>query len=1120
MASEDISYTDAQTKEVYINKTTDLSFSANTSVDDAEVRLYIVDDGAPYIDPVAADLTATASGGVVTFADLDLSSFDDHDGKKNIFASTNTDHNIRYKIMDLILDTQAPQVPQAPTLTNGSDTYREGFVGSTNTDRITKDTQISITGCAEANSTLKVYTRTNDDPVDVYTESGDEVQADGEACVYTSGGTQYDGQTYTSTLSDTTLDGDDIAKQNFIVVKAFDLASNESDNSGVLDIFVDKGIDVTTSTVGLQTDSTTTTDHSPEFKVTNIEKESFVELYIWEDKIQTGETDVDGVIQTDELTLISVVDTLGEANDYSDVLLDIGHDVPGYTPTTGLNVDSSNLSEGEHILTAVIVDVVGNESGYLTNSTFTFVHLSADRPADLSFEAADYVTIFNDTYYTNQTTNITLTGITQRDNTVKALLFNGTDYDELTPTQTPTVSSGGLFSIELPEFTSGDGNYTLTAQASSNGTDFFQSNDDINLTIDQKSPVFAGHIEDENGSHVDNTTTELSVTIVGLDELSPTNYTDFSIKDSTTPTPIVIFAASVIEDQNYLDRGDSFVINTGVTSVDLSSAILPLVATITISDVLGNVTTVSSIMSSPQLDISPSDAFSVPTSSQSISVSAPNDIDRVVLTGDNYNKCNVAHEAILNPLFDAETQPYVAVDTVTGLAATTETIDQETSNGTTICYRSSDTTATTYRFFNVQNIDTTAPDLDLHADTYDTPAQEKTYYFTAADINEPQYGFIFEFLTIPDTASITDIETARSYCTNTVGGYNATDFKSEGGLYRHELGRDSITNEEDPIYDGTFTSKSSGNSTGFRINADESYNYGEDLSDKYIEFGGSRHLWREVAYNSNGTFYVSFHTDESNNYLGTPADDTRLRVTNTDSGIVHFDNLFSTNSKKVENPDTEPRTIFQFSSGATNLTVDKPHRVEVFHNPITFDKETDNGKYLCVGVSDAAGVEAWEAIEVQNIDTTYPTITVAQSNNAYFAGSNEEVSASYLKTSDTTIDDKAACATATGYTSYTLLEDITTTAGESICFTVTDIAGNTTYAHSSDAIEVLNNLTLYQNDGTTLAPGTFGDRAGTTSESVGIIFTAANGGTLATQSRFNIHVDGSDTYSSRTSRSG
>ena len=190
-------------------------------------------------------------------------------------------------------------------------------------------------------------------------------------------------------------------------------------------------------------------------------------------------------------------------------------------------------------------------------------------------------------------------------------------------------------------------------------------------------------------------------------------------------------------------------------------------------------------MSSPQLDISPSDAFSVPTSSQSISVSAPNDIDRVVLTGDNYNKCNVAHETILNPLFDAETQPYVAVDTVTGLAATTETIDQETSNGTTICYRSSDTTATTYRFFNVQNIDTTAPDLDLHADTYDTPAQEKTYYFTAADINEPQYGFIFEFLTIPDTASITDIETARSYCTNTVGGYNATDFKSEGGLYRY-----------------------------------------------------------------------------------------------------------------------------------------------------------------------------------------------------------------------------------------------------------------------------------------------------------------------------------------------
>ena len=185
-----------------------------------------------------------------------------------------------------------------------------------------------------------------------------------------------------------------------------------------------------------------------------------------------------------------------------------------------------------------------------------------------------------------------------------------------------------MFSIELPEFTSGDGNYTLTAQASSNGTDFFQSNDDINLTIDQKSPVFAGHIEDENGSHVDNTTTELSVTIVGLDELSPTNYTDFSIKDSTTPTPIVIFAASVIEDQNYLDRGDSFVINTGVTSVDLSSAILPLVATITISDVLGNVTTVSSIMSSPQLDISPSDAFSVPTSSQSqfllhISSSAP-----------------------------------------------------------------------------------------------------------------------------------------------------------------------------------------------------------------------------------------------------------------------------------------------------------------------------------------------------------------------------------------------------------------------------------------------------------------------------------------------------------------
>ena len=37
-------------------------------------------------------------------------------------------------------------------------------------------------------------------------------------------------------------------------------------------------------------------------------------------------------------------------------------------------------------------------------------------------------------------------------NTAVSMRFDGTDYDELTPTQTPTVSSGGLFSIELPEY--------------------------------------------------------------------------------------------------------------------------------------------------------------------------------------------------------------------------------------------------------------------------------------------------------------------------------------------------------------------------------------------------------------------------------------------------------------------------------------------------------------------------------------------------------------------------------------------------------------------------------------------------------------------------------------------
>ena len=425
-----------------------------------------------------------------------------------------------------------------------------------------------------------------------------------------------------------------------------------------------------------------------------------------------------------------------------------------------------------------------------------------------------------------------------------------------------------------------------------------------------------------------------------------------------------------------------------------------------------------------------------------------------------------------------------------------------------LCFITTDGTNTAYRSFIFDSI---IPDLGVFVTAEGLPAQEKTYSFIATDDSEPEFGFVYRHIVIP--TSITDFD---DYCGVVVPRYTPIQLRTNGGFSRHDVSVDEVTGEDLPLYAGTFTSalkdttKPTG-TRGFRISADPNNAYGTLHSDTDITFGGSRHAWREVAYNgNNGIFYISFFADSASEYVGDIVDDTEIKITSLDNTVTHLDRYFSNLDNADPDSDVgDKRTVFQFKrvkagfDDTIAIAADPTYNFEVYHSPITFTDEADNGSLICIVTEDSFGNEAWEIVEVQNIDNTDPVITAATDSDGFFAFSNEEGTMGVW--SGTTATDDPACDTADNDTNYTPYIPYSSITANDVCYSATDIAGNTSYkyvaADGENAVTLVSinevQIPYVDDDGNTsiiTAPGTFGYQTGITNATENLTFVATNGG--------------------------
>ena len=147
-----------------------------------------------------------------------------------------------------------------------------------------------------------------------------------------------------------------------------------------------------------------TNEKRPTFNITNIEKDSILELYDWDD--HNGNRD--GEIDQDELTTIGTAEAENTDNDFVDVTVKYGDFVPGYTPTPGIaqltaTEISDGLSGGLYVVTATVIDKAGNipDPKYLAASDFRIASIDS-KPTGLSLHIDSYSTLQNhNEYFTN-----------------------------------------------------------------------------------------------------------------------------------------------------------------------------------------------------------------------------------------------------------------------------------------------------------------------------------------------------------------------------------------------------------------------------------------------------------------------------------------------------------------------------------------------------------------------------------------------------------------------------------------------------------------------------------------------------------------------------------------------
>ena len=230
-----------------------------------------------------------------------------------------------------------------------------------------------------------------------------------------------------------------------------------------------------------QFDSTKVNSSTPRISVSDVEANAVIELYQWKDEVQAGETDVDGVIQTNELILKSIQASTQSTSSSVDVAF--GNTIFGYTTTTLKTVNRDVLSGTDNKFTAIIVDAAGNFSTTDDVDILSFdVEILGNPPTELYVDTLDYNTIYNNAYYTHSESGITIKGKGKAGETIK--VYKDTDTNILG--STTIVNGQNKWEIDI-SLTESNTLYQITATSEFGGIESSKSNP-IYLYVDITSP--------------------------------------------------------------------------------------------------------------------------------------------------------------------------------------------------------------------------------------------------------------------------------------------------------------------------------------------------------------------------------------------------------------------------------------------------------------------------------------------------------------------------------------------------------------------------------------------------------------------------------------------------------
>ncbi|MGR2723905.1 Ig-like domain-containing protein [Chromobacterium sp. W521] len=314
----------------------------------------------------------------------------------------------------ITVDTAAPAAPSGVGLSSATDT------GSSHSDGITGNNQPTVTGTAEANSTVTVY-------------------VDGTAV----GTTTADGSgAWSYNIATPLSDGN-----HSIRTTATDLAGNASGQSTAYSITVDTAAPAAPSGVGLSSATDTGSSHS------------------------------DGITGNNQPTITGTA----EANSTVTVYVDgtaVGTATADGSGTWNFNI-ATPLSDGNHSIRATATDLAGNASGQSTSRSITVDTSAPAAPSGVGLSSAtDTGSSHSDGITGNN--QPTVTGTAEANSTV-------TVYVDGTAVGTATADGSGVWSYNLSSALA-DGNHSIRTTATDLAGNASGQSTTYVITVDTTAP--------------------------------------------------------------------------------------------------------------------------------------------------------------------------------------------------------------------------------------------------------------------------------------------------------------------------------------------------------------------------------------------------------------------------------------------------------------------------------------------------------------------------------------------------------------------------------------------------------------------------------------------------------